>query len=408
MVNSDLVPSNMFLRIGLGLIAMATVLLELILTRIFSVTAGYHFAFMIVSMTMFGMTLGALAVLVKQKLDLQATMQFLATNACFFAISTVLTFGIYSLFNQALLQVSPLLWIVVSFILFSIPFYFSGICVSTCLSRFRDIGKLYSADLIGAALACPLLVAGLSVTDGQNILTFSGLMAASASLFFSLDTKKYGWLKTYFCGVLIFIFCLSAFYLPRAPIEISGCNGLIDYVKWSPVGRVVVASYKGPAISWAKVPITNPVEVAQKGIWIDFGAFTVMTSGSATPDQLEPIKRDITAVGNFLRPAKSLFVIGVGGGRDILTGLLFGQQRIDGIEVNPAIVHMLRRKYADFVGNLTEKPGVNIINDEARNWLARSGRKYELIQCSLVGHLVSFVFRCFHAYRKCALYKRSI
>src|SRR5215510_4613979 len=47
---------------GLTLVALATILFEVLLTRIFSLTMWYHFAFMAVSVAMFGMTVGAIAV----------------------------------------------------------------------------------------------------------------------------------------------------------------------------------------------------------------------------------------------------------------------------------------------------------------------------------------------------------
>jgi hypothetical protein len=48
--------------IGLLWVTMATVAYEVLLTRIFSVTLWYHFAFMAISVAMFGLTIGALAV----------------------------------------------------------------------------------------------------------------------------------------------------------------------------------------------------------------------------------------------------------------------------------------------------------------------------------------------------------
>ena len=47
---------------GLFLVCLATLMYELLLTRIFSVTTFYHFAFMAVSIAMFGMTVGAILV----------------------------------------------------------------------------------------------------------------------------------------------------------------------------------------------------------------------------------------------------------------------------------------------------------------------------------------------------------
>src|SRR5688572_21562521 len=47
---------------GLFLVTLATLTYQLLLTRIFSVTMYYHFAFVAISVTMFGMAVGALIV----------------------------------------------------------------------------------------------------------------------------------------------------------------------------------------------------------------------------------------------------------------------------------------------------------------------------------------------------------
>lgn len=47
---------------GLFFIALSTLIFEILLTRIFSATMWYLFAFMALSLAMFGMTLGSIAV----------------------------------------------------------------------------------------------------------------------------------------------------------------------------------------------------------------------------------------------------------------------------------------------------------------------------------------------------------
>src|SRR5947209_13055786 len=47
---------------GLGIVASATLMLEIVLTRVFSVIMWYHMSLVAVSMAMFGMTVGALVV----------------------------------------------------------------------------------------------------------------------------------------------------------------------------------------------------------------------------------------------------------------------------------------------------------------------------------------------------------
>src|SRR4249920_1491911 len=50
---------------GLAFVALSTLMYEVLLTRIFSVTMWYHFAFVAISVAMFGMTVGALVVYLK-------------------------------------------------------------------------------------------------------------------------------------------------------------------------------------------------------------------------------------------------------------------------------------------------------------------------------------------------------
>lgn len=375
------------LKVGLCLVSLSTVLFEIILSRLFSVSSGYHFAFMIVSMAMFGMTLGALITLAFIPLDLDKSLNSLKRNSALLAISIPGTYCLQHYFYGPLINYGPYFWIAAVFLIYAIPFYFSGICISLCLTRFKDIGKLYAFDLLGAGLSCIILVLALTYTDAKSVLVISSLAAAISSVLFSgLKPISAGENKPKLPVVTIVALLAVGIwsFVPEHNDSII-CAEPIEYIKWSPVGRVIATNLNCPPITWSITPLAaDQKPVPQKGLYIDFGAFTCMTSGKAPLSDLIPMRRDITALGNFLRPDGSLFVIGVGGGRDIFTGLLFGQKHIDGVEVNPAIVSMLKNKYSDFNDHLAQKPGVNIVNDEARNWLARSKNKYDVIQCSLV------------------------
>ena len=54
--------------VGIFFVALATLMYEILLTRIFSVTMLYHFAFVALSLAMFGMTAGALIVYLAPRL----------------------------------------------------------------------------------------------------------------------------------------------------------------------------------------------------------------------------------------------------------------------------------------------------------------------------------------------------
>src|SRR4029450_5483797 len=62
-MSADGIPSpNRWTFFGIALVALSTLMYEVLLTRIFSVTAWYHFAFVAISVAMFGITAGALLV----------------------------------------------------------------------------------------------------------------------------------------------------------------------------------------------------------------------------------------------------------------------------------------------------------------------------------------------------------
>ncbi|MGH9551366.1 MAG: hypothetical protein ACRD3W_18420, partial [Terriglobales bacterium] len=76
--------------------------------------------------------------------------------------------------------------------------------------------------------------------------------------------------------------------------------------------------------------------------------------------------------------------IGVGGGRDILSSLVFKDRSVVGVEVNPGMLYLVQQKYADYTGHLDRYPSVRLVNDEARSYVTRSGAKFGIIQASLI------------------------
>ena len=79
--------------LGLALVALSTLMYEVLLTRIFSVTMWYHFAFVAISIAMFGMTVGALVVYLRPAWFPRDRVQAqLAIGSALFPIVTLLSF----------------------------------------------------------------------------------------------------------------------------------------------------------------------------------------------------------------------------------------------------------------------------------------------------------------------------
>lgn len=167
---------------------LATLLYELLLTRVFSVTTFYHFAFMAVSVAMFGMTVGAIAVYLRPGLfPATAVHARLGLAALLFAAALV-----PSLLGHLVVPFAPVMSVLgvysvaLTYVFIAIPFVFSGIVVSVALTRFpAQVGMLYAADLIGGALACLLFVQLSRVTDAPTAAILIAAVAGAAAICFA-------------------------------------------------------------------------------------------------------------------------------------------------------------------------------------------------------------------------------
>ena len=79
-----------------------------------------------------------------------------------------------------------------------------------------------------------------------------------------------------------------------------------------------------------------------------------------------------------------MLVIGAGGGRDVLSALVFDAKSVTAVEINTNIIETVNGRYGDFTGHLDRDPRVRFVNDEARSFVARSTSRFGLIQISLI------------------------
>src|SRR6185295_17099121 len=155
--------------------------------------------------------------------------------------------------------------------------------------------------------------------------------------------------------------------------------------KWNALSRIFVQTNDNRPFGWGMSPqYVAQHTVDQLYLNIDSGAATVITKFDGDLAPLVHLKYDVTALAHYLRRDTSVLVIGVGGGRDILTALVFGQRHVTGVEINPDILRVLTGRFSSYAGNLQKNPSVTLVHDEARSYIARSGEKFGIIQASLI------------------------
>ncbi len=386
---------------GLFLVSLTTLLYEVLLTRIFSVIMWYHFAFMAISVAMFGMTAGALLVyLLPNVFTTDRTKRHLALTATLFGGAILITFLIQQCipftFDTSTSIISYFA-IAFTFLVIAVPFVLSGICICLALTRFPlRVSSLYGADLIGAAFGCVLLVVVLNVTDGPTAVLVASTLGCLSGLFFAADGGAASIRKIAVPLVLVLggfaLFHGTLVQMEQPIFRLLWVRGKLEqrpqFEKWNSHSRITLTDVDlkrawGPTIAMSpKWKQTQPID--QKRMWIDVDAGTPMTEFSGDLAQVDFLKHCMMNTAHYLRPNADVLAIGVGGGKDVLSALVFEQKSVLGLEVNAIIFDVLTNRYADYAGRIHEHPKVELVNDEARSYLTRSDREFDIITIPFV------------------------
>jgi len=377
---------------GLFLLALSCVALELVLTRVFSVASWYHFAFVAVSIAMFGITAGAIrAELRPAGGDAERARReaLWAGPACLVAIVAAVAIPFRD--PKTPLDVAVL---GLTYLLQSVPFVFVGAATSHIFRAWPGhVGKLYGADLVGAALGCVLVIPLLDALDGPTAAIALGAVAALSALVFALDEKP---LRPRAALVAIALFATvlanSRYHFVRLYWTKWGQPEQPHmWERWNAFSRIRVDPMwtlgpdgKSPPFVWGYAP-NGPKGLRRDQLYMDIdgGAGTVLMKRTGDLADWEFLRWDITAAGHYLVPEGKVLSVGVGGGRDLLTALVFGKESATGVEINPAILEADRSKFGWFTGPLDTLPGIRLENDEARSWTARTSERFDLIVMSL-------------------------
>lgn len=384
--------------IGIFALALATLMFEILLTRIFSVTMWYHFAFMATSVAMFGMTVGAVLVYLFPKyFTPERAKTHIAISSLLFAISIVLSFLTHLIipFNPNL-TLSGIFSLALTYLVISIPFLFSGICICLLLTKFpHQVSKLYAYDLAGASLGCILLIYVISITDGPTAVIIVAFLASIGAILFASDAASKKLIRIALISSLLlgsFAVINTVLVNQQFPLlRLMWVKGKFEsapiYEKWNSFSRITVSEDKDKEhpFGWGFSSVTPfDQKVEELLLKIDASAATVLTKFDGDLKKLEYLKYDITNLVHHIRKDAKVLAIGSGGGRDVLSALLFDQKSVLGVEINHDIIKAVNQRFGDFTGHLDKNPKVTFVADEARSYIARSKDKFDIIQVSLI------------------------
>src|SRR5271169_5054789 len=180
---------------GLGLTSFAALLLELALTRLFSVVLFYHFAFLAISIALLGLGAGGVfAYLLKARLARFSTRTLAARLCMANSVLVLLVLEIVLHVPVALTVTGKnFLHLTVLYLTTALPFFLTGLLFPVVFARETwRVSRLYGADLSGGALACLAVVPLLNWVGGPNTIVTAAVVMAAAGMVWasSSGTRK--------------------------------------------------------------------------------------------------------------------------------------------------------------------------------------------------------------------------
>ncbi len=371
--------------LAIFVVSLAGLLLEVSYTRIISYKLWYYYTYLVIGLALLGIGSGATVVVLSARLRAAGTRRILTTSSVAGALSIVLGYLVVSMIPVDTLalwdygsagSLRALVTLVVICLALFATFIAIGIMIAVLLGRGGDdIGRLYFSDLLGAGVAALVVVFLITWLGPPSVVMLSAALLAALGAWLLPREARVPRILAGLLAVGLLVPSLVSGVLPEIRPEDTKVQPGPSRVfsDWGPVFRVDVNEIP---------PEVNPEIADRLKVLVHDG-----TPGSGlirldgTPAEETRFETDPRAWPFDIldTPPDRQLIIGSAGGNEIVASLHRNSKRIDAVELNPVTVGLVRERFADYTGDLTSYPQVNLTQGDGRSFLARSPDEYDLI-----------------------------
>ncbi|MCB1016304.1 MAG: hypothetical protein KDB10_14490 [Acidimicrobiales bacterium] len=360
------------------LVSMAGLLIEISYTRIISYKLFYYWVYLVIGLALLGIGSGSVFVAISKRLRHSATRAVMMWGSLAGALSVGIGYVVLARTPIDTLRIwdygtGSSLKNLAALVVISLSVYGSfvaiGIMIATLFGRRSDrIGRLYFADLAGAALACLVVVYLVATIGPPSVVCLAGVLLALVGL-------RQAWRASTPALVAGAVFLVALAAGVVAPSLLPTLQ--LDAVKENVAGKENVVS------EWSPVFRVDAVQVSEetKLLYHDGTPGSAIYRWDGDTASLgrfdtDPRLLPFAVVGD---PPEDVMIIGAAGGNEVLASLYFDAGHIDAIELNPVTYDLTANRFADYAGHLADDPRVNYVNGDGRSFLARSDDTYDIV-----------------------------
>jgi hypothetical protein len=379
------------------LISSATLCLEISLTRYFSVSQHYHFAFWVVSIAFMGYGASGSFLTLFKSFGSADRDTFLSYSSLFYSLTILLSFLLCNFVPFDFVRISwdknQIFFVFLYYFLLCIPFFFAGLTISFAISRVPNlVNRIYFSDLFGAGAGTLIALFVFLPKGDKGVIIFCSFLALFSSLLFSWKQRfTFRFLVLCVMAAEIVLFLSSPSWLSfrispykALPVALKYPQAKHLLTRWNSISRVDIL--ESPAIRYAPgLSLLYEKEFPpQLGLSTDGGELSAITRiEDWEQPRLEFLSYLPSSLAYSLTESPHTLIIEPKGGLDVLSSVYFNASQTKIIESNPLNVELLRQELGQFSGHLYQKKNIQVFSAYSRAALKKEKDTYDLIVFSL-------------------------
>jgi len=384
--------------VAIGLLSACVLAYEVLLTRLFGIALWHHFAYMIISAAMLGYGASGAALAVLRE---RMAAHFSATYVAAATALAVLMPVAFMLAQRIPFNPLELLWdpmqlahLLGVYLLMMLPFFCAGLAIGLVFAcAGGQASHIYAFDTLGAGIGSLGVIGVLFLASPSRVLGLLTAQALLAACIAAVELRmRPKWLAPAFLGLAV----LAAVAMPEIPVRLSPYKDLSQALdvagarvveqRSSPLGQITVVENTRVPLREAPGMSLNATDEPppQLGVFVDGNGPSALTRFDGSLAALGYLDQLTSALPYHLLERPRVLVLGAGVGSDVLQALYNGSAAIDGVELDGKVADLVRRRFRDYAGDLYLRPGVNVVEAEARGFINVSRGRYDLIQIALL------------------------